>query len=320
MNIIKLKDLLMPENSNMAEFFNKNLKGKYAYWVQMRYIFPLESLDYKTYIQYEQYDRIKMLGDDVLPHIDLYSEECCMHDFAQEYVDQDVTELINSTTNYTNANAYIADFDIDITKLRRFRSWLAEEILKLSTNMETGEYMSNLTDNQIHVLEYYKNNMYNDVIKHLNEFGYDNAFISNQQNTTCGCCNNSSNLYALSDHLVCNALDIYVKNLHNLMVITFEDVNFWLQFTKEFILLFKKYIDNIIKTGLIINRDEKSSLYTECICHSGKNDASNEILRNLSEALEYMINDEVSNHSNFIHDALYNWAEYLYDKMSWELK
>ena len=54
MNIVKLRDIVMPDEFRLARFFNKNLKGKYAYWVQMRYIFPLESLDYRTYIAYEQ--------------------------------------------------------------------------------------------------------------------------------------------------------------------------------------------------------------------------------------------------------------------------
>ena len=54
MNIVKLNDILIPESFKLAEFFNSKLKGKYAYWVQMRYIFPLDSLDYKTYIKYEQ--------------------------------------------------------------------------------------------------------------------------------------------------------------------------------------------------------------------------------------------------------------------------
>ena len=32
MNIIKLKDVIMPNDIPQAEYFNKYLKGKYAYW------------------------------------------------------------------------------------------------------------------------------------------------------------------------------------------------------------------------------------------------------------------------------------------------
>ena len=55
MNIIKLKDILMPDFYPVANLFNTKLKGKYAYWVKMRYIFPLDSIDYDTYIKYERH-------------------------------------------------------------------------------------------------------------------------------------------------------------------------------------------------------------------------------------------------------------------------
>lgn len=318
MNIVKLRDIVMPSEYRMAKFFNENLKGKYAYWVQMRYIFPMDSLDFKTYIQYEQLDAVYMLGPDILPHIDLYSDECCMYDFAQEYIDHDATELANAVNDYKTANDYVADKDIDINKLRRFRSWLAGEILAFNTSAD-GSYIKNLTDNQLHMLEFYKNDMYNEVTKQLGVFGIENAFTLTST-STCGCCNtNVSGLYKLVNPSLCNGLDIYVKNLHVLMVQTFEDVNFWMQFNKDFIAVFKRYIDNIVKTGLGINLSE-GGLYLTCHCNNSSVNATNAILNNLSEALQYIINDEVSGHLNFIHDALYNWAEQLYDHMSWNIK
>ena len=51
--------------------------------------------------------------------------------------------------------------NIDMTKLRNFRSWLAE-ILSLYTHID-GTYSDKLSENQIHMLEYYKNGMYNNV-------------------------------------------------------------------------------------------------------------------------------------------------------------
>jgi hypothetical protein len=319
MNIVKLKDIVMPSEYRMSKFFNENLKGKYAYWVQMRYIFPMNSLDYKTYIQYEQLDAVYMLGPDILPHIDLYSEECCMYDFAQEYIDHDATELANAVSDYCTANDYVADADIDITKLRKFRSWLANEILMFNTGTD-GNYLNGLTDNQIHMLEYYKNDMYNEVVKQLGVFGVENAFTMTAQNTGCGCCNtNVATLYGLVTPLTCNGLSIYTKNIHNLMVQTFENVNFWMQFNKDFIRVFKRYIDNIVKTGLGINLTE-NGLYLQCHCNNANVNATNVLLNNLSEALQYIIDDEVNGHLNFIHDALYNWAEQLYDYMSWSIK
>lgn len=319
MNIIKLKDIVMPSECRFSPLFNERLKGKYAYWIKMRYIFPIDSLDYKTYIKYEQLDNVYMLGADILPHIDLYSEECSMYNFAQEYIDHDATELANAIADFRTANDYVADADIDINKLRRFRTWLADELLKFNTNVE-GEYLNGLNNNQIHMLEYYKNGMYNDVCKQLSVFGKEKAFTAHAS-TGCNCCANSVSLYKLSgDYSGCDALTIYVKNVHDLMVQTFEDVAFWQQYHKDFLAVFKKYIDNIIKTGLLINDGASSAIYVKCNCNTSKVNVTNEILRNLSEALQYIIDDEVKGHINFIHDSLYNWAEQLYDHMSWEIK
>ena len=319
MNIIKLNDIVMPSDCSFATFFNEELKGKYAYWIQMRYIFPLNSLNYKTYIQYEQLEPADFLSDDIMPHIDMYSEECCMMCFTEKYIDCETTEFANAIHDFETANDYVTDSDIDITKLRNFRTWLATEILKYNTASD-GTYLNGLTENQVHMLEFYKNDMYNDIVKQLNVFGVENAFSLVSNTTSCGCCqSNIAGLYNITGTVGCNALDIYIKNLHNLMVQTFESVDFWLHFNKDFIAVLKKYIDNIIKTGLIIAEPNKGVLYAICNCNNSNN-TYDTMLKNLSEALQYIINDEVRAHSNFIHTALYNWAEYLYDKMSWNIK
>lgn len=319
MNIIKLKDIVMPDDCRFSRFFNENLKGKYAYWVKMRFIFPMDSLDYKTYIRYEQLDAVYLLGPDILPHIDLYSEECSMYNFAQEYIDHDATELANAVADFRTANNYVADADIDITKLRRFRTWLADEILAFNTSVD-GTYLDNLSAPVLHMLEYYKNDMYNDVVKQLSIFGKEDVYKLAGK-SECNCCGNVSSLYKLSGiYSGCDALAVYTTNVHNLMVQTFEDVNFWSQFNKDFIAVFKKYIDNIIKTGLVINNEASQAIYVNCNCSTSKVNAVNDMLKNLSDALQYIIDDEVKGHVNFIHDALYNWAEQLYDHMSWEIK
>ena len=239
-----------------------------------------------------------------------------MFNFAQNYVDHDATELANNVNDYYTANSYVADYDIDITKLRRFRTWLAEEILKYSTSI-SGEYLNNLTPNQIHMFEFYKNNMYNEIVKQLSIFGEENSFTTVEK-SGCGCCTTTS-LYNLSNVSNCNALTIYIKNLHNLMVQTFENVNFWTQFNRDFIGVFKRYIDNIIKTGLIINSNSnRINIYTQCECNDVNSTKS--ILKNLSDALGYIMEGDIHTHNNFIYDSLHAWAESLYDYMYWEIK
>jgi Txe/YoeB family toxin of Txe-Axe toxin-antitoxin module len=100
----------------------------------------------------------------------------------------------------------------------------------------------------------------------------------------------------------------------------FEDVNFWKQFNVDFIRVFKKYIDNIIKTGLAINNTPEQLRFTDCNCSSQSVNKTNEkMLRNLSESLGFIIDGDVNGHLNFISDSLYNWAEYLYEYMSWPI-
>ena len=317
MNIIKLKDIVMPGEFKFSQFFNEKLKGKYAYWIQMRYIFPLESLDYRTYIKYEQFEDIDFLKPSTKEHIDLYTEECNMCNFVHTYIDHCETEFANDVNEFRMLNEYVCDVDIDITKIRRFRTWLASEILLLNTNI-AGEYTDDLSNEQLHMLEYYKNNMYNDVVKYLSVFGNDDFYSTPTDTTTCGCCSGTT-LYQLSNISSCNALDIYKKNIHNLMVQTFSNVDFWLNLHKDFIVSFKKYIDNIIKAGLIVSIDN-SNVYITCKCNNKSNDTYTQILRNLSETLNYIINDDTKGHTNFIYDSLYAWSDKLYDYMYWEIK
>ena len=54
MNIVKLKDIIKPND----EFFNTYLKGKYAWWVHMRYIIPFEKMGIQGYIACEENIRL----------------------------------------------------------------------------------------------------------------------------------------------------------------------------------------------------------------------------------------------------------------------
>lgn len=318
MNIVKLKDVLMPEEFKMSEFFNSELKGKYAFWVQMRYIFPLDSLCYQKYIKYEQMDPMDFLKETTLPHIDLYSEEYCMIDFVNMFIDLCETEEINNIYEFKASNEYVTDSDIDISAIRVFRTWLASELLKLNTGLY-GEYLGKYSMEVVHMLEYYKNGMYNDVIKYLEIFGGINTSFSNVT-SSCGCCNSNSSILSLVTISTCDAKQIYIDNLHKLMVATFEEPSFWMSVNRDFVKIFKKYIDNIIKAGMVVNIPKLTDKYIECNCNNTENTSNNTMLSKLSIALGYIIDEDVAGHINYIHDALYNWAEYLYDYMIWEIK
>lgn len=323
MNIVKLKDVIMPEEFKMSEFFNTKLKGKYAYWIQMRYIFPLDSLCYGEYIKYEQKDPMDFLSDKTKPHIDLYSEEYCMIDFVNLFIDLCETEEVNNVYKYIAANEYSTDPDIDINALRNFRTWLATELLRLNSGLY-DDHLGKYTDEQVHMLEYYKNGMYNDIVKYLNIFGNKEPYISNAKTnlTGCGCSNNynTNNIMSISAISTCDAKSIYTDNIHALMVKTFEDPKFWMSINTNFIKVFKKYIDNIIKVGLTIETSFDKNPFEECSCLENTKSNNTKILERLSVSLGYIIDKSTDGHMNYIHDALYEWSEYLYEKMNWQIR
>jgi hypothetical protein len=317
MNIVKLKDVIMPDEYTISEFFNKNLKGKYAYWVKMRYIFPLDSLDYETYIKYEQMSDIQLAGHGIHKHIDLYGEDCCMIQFAKKYIDATETEMANDIHQFKTSNMYVADFDIDINDLRTFRTWLANELLLLNTG-DNGNYLSLYTPDQIHMLEYYKNNMYDDVVKYLDRFGSSTLEFSTSNESGCNCCNNTINIGLITTDN-CNANDIYRKNITAFMVETFSDINFWKACNKSFLTLFKRYIDNIKTTGLTMSSVTNTSFDTVCSCFYNENDSTfKKMLERLSISLQYIIDDNTSSHNNFIYDSFNDWAVNAYEKMYWK--
>ena len=114
----------------------------------------MDSLDFRTYIKYEQLDHVHFLGPDMLPHIDLYDEECCMYDFAQVYIDHDATELANNVNDYRTANEYVLILILILINYANLDlGWLGE-ILAFNTSID-GTYLIYVPE-QLHMLEYYK--------------------------------------------------------------------------------------------------------------------------------------------------------------------
>ena len=313
MNIIKLKDVIMPDKCTFAEIFNKYLKDNYAYWIQMRYIVPMSEMNHGEYVDCEQNEK----KVSKYPHIDMYSMECCMINFTEYYVDNIETDKINSISKYLVSNSHTADNDITVSELKLFRRWLAETILNLNNVMDDLDPQSKLTNEQTHVLEYYANDMYNDVVKYLSIFSNTTAYL-NSTSTSCGCCSQESLSILTSPVDVCDSLSIYKNSIYNNMVELFSDVNFWLRWSDDFLKLFKKYIDNIIRVGLKINNtDDPVISMRDCVCSGDDNDNNLNILNRLSISLGYMIDKSYNSHKNYIHDALYDWSSGLYEYMQW---
>lgn len=312
MNIIKLKDIIMPDKHSISEIFNKYLKNNYAYWVQMRYIIPMSVMDHKNYVDCEQDES----NVSKYPHIDMYSTECCMINFVEYYVDNEETDKINSISKYLLNNEHITDEDITIGEIKLFRRWLASTLLNLDNIMDDLDPSAKLNEIQKHILEYYANDMYNDVVKYLTIFGNKDPYMNSS--TSCGCCKTESLVITTVPINVCDSLSIYKENIRNNMIEMFSNVEFWLTWSDDFISLFKKYIDNIIRVELKINNTVLPVIgLKDCTCNKIEDDNNTNILNRLSKSLGYILNKEYSSHKNYIHDALYDWSSSLYEYMQW---
>lgn len=319
MNVIKLKDIIMPADRPEADYFNKHLKGKYAYWVQMRYIVSFDHMRHEGYVACEE-DIQKLLqnADGTYPKpygapaLDVYAPRVI------EYVDSIETDRINSTVQFRMKNSYSPDDDITIDELKLFRSWLAKELLKMDQT-ELGEQKNSyLSDTDTHVLKYYADDMYDNTIKILSEFGQTQVSLGILDTTSCGC--HGSNLSSLynTELNVCDPTEVYRKNIYNKMVEMFSVETFWTKWAPEFLNECKKYIDNIIKCNFPLSKTEWHSEFADCACQNKtEQDKLMDILKRLSISLGYMRDGNVSGHKNYINDALYEWSSLLYEKMQW---
>ncbi len=319
MNIIKLKDTLMPDKYNMSEMYNKHLKGKYAYWIQMRYIVPFDFMRHEGYVACEEdITKLLMKADGTYPkpygcpYIDMYDEDRCIIRF----IDLAETDRANNISEFRTANTQVTDHDLTIAELKLFRRILATLLLDYN-NIYINESGSVIDNTEKSVLDYYANDMVDEVIKGLLIFS-NQQVITIPTSSTCGC-SSMATLSSLNVSLdVCDPISIYRKSVYNKMVTMFSDVDFWKRWPKELLITMKKYIDNILRVGLVINNSTTDpSIYKDCTCNGSDSNSNQNILEKLSKSLDYMIEGQEKNHYNYIKDSLYNWSSLLYEFMQW---
>lgn len=344
MNIIKFKDIRLDESmlskcncshklsEEQIRLFNRKFKGKYAYAINWEIAVPLEYMTQEEYIQVST--GVLKVSDSICLDIKY---------LPSILIDVEETNAINNVDKFETLNKYTTDSEVTLDEIKRFRPWLAHTLLL------TGEFDCDTT----HMLEYYSydddstmegSGMYDGVIKQLSSFGNTKMIFNTPTYTSsCGChgdtkgnLNSFNNISSLNTHKCeCSSnglsmlnncgksfdiVSIYKMNLYVKMVDTFRNIDFWLPFKDTVVIDMKKYVDNIIKVQLPLTTARPASNYIDCGCLSTKN-AEQEInigiLKNLSEALGYIISGEIKSHKNFINDALLKWASVLYEKMYW---
>lgn len=303
MNIIKFKDVIRIGDV----LFNRYLKGKYAYFVHMRYAVPFDLISVGDYVAIENDIDILLKSD--TPRWDMQKGDIAA------YVDESKTDEANSIGEFVRSNKFTTDECVTLDEVKRFRTWLASNLLEFDLNNHGCPRYSLYTEQFTHVLEYYSKGMYDDVCKWLTEIKPATSIQDVQLG--CGCNMKPTDIFPVVEH--CRALNEYRSHIYALMVHEFSQVDFWTQFPAEFIVEFKCYIDNIITLKLPLKPNERSSAFVDCECF---NDTAQlvhmETLSKLSTALGYLAQDLISGNRNFIRDAFHKWAAELYEAMEWQ--
>lgn len=302
------------------EAFNKLLKGQYAYFVGMRYAVPFSEITTKDYIDCEQ--DIKVLLQSDKTYWDVLEGD------LRAYVDEEYTDRANSIAPFVRENKYTTGPEITLDDLRKFRSWLATELLTF-TGMHTDKFVK--------VLQYYKNGMYDDTVQVLSDIAGSQQLTDlanlGTQTSGCGCgCSgpvgrpglpgvHTQNRYTIDMSFgICDVLGTYRKYIYDQMVEQFGNLEYWNDMPTGFLAEFKTYIDGILGSNLPLRATRYKNLanFDDCACLRSTSELANRpILEDLSRALQYILDEDITGHRAQISDAFTKWATVLYESMQW---
>lgn len=303
MNIIKFNDVVKENDDN----FNEKYAGRYCFWVNCKWAVSFDDMDIDLYVEASKNDEIPA-GSPGIPYLDT--------DEYSSYIDVYNTEKINNQINACKIlNDHIGEIPLD--KLKRFRTWLAEALIELADDVYDNETDSSGYDYETDkMLQYYANSMVDDTIKALTHFS--GVVKPTDTKTACKCDQTAINTYTTLQSVTCDPITLYRNAIYYKMISVFSDVEFWKTKT-ELCGLIIRYIDGILKTGLPLSQrtDLYSLDYCDCDCVNTDDTALISILNQLKQALQYIIDGDVSNHKNFIYNSLSSWAIKLYEKMYW---
>ena len=307
MNIIKFTDTVVTGR----DWYNSNIRGKYTYWVHCRYVISFDDIDEGIYYELENENNefiVSYCEENSINYIDTNNSE-----WINGYIDHSITESINSIEQYKHSNSFVPDNNITIDELKKFRTWLATNLLNIKID---------LSDTDIHILEYYSNGMTDDTLKWLNEFGTIDIKYNNIIQNNCGCgsgATNTSGLYNTSVS-VCDPILIYMNNIKAGMVNMFSNIDFWKILNPDFLDEIIKYLNGILKANLpLVYLNSTLDIYS-CKCLNDRDLASSQargLLGDLIKAFELIKNNDIVGHKNNIFNTLHNWSLNLYEIMEW---
>ena len=327
MNIVKFKDIMLDETDWRAPLFNEKFRGKYCWCVNWEWCVSFDDIDESIYIASSSADSIPDGVDYLL------TTDC------EDLVDQAATMRINSIDSYILSNSYVpSEFTLD--QIKKFRTFVAESLLANSIAWDE-EYDETLTDKITKMLTYYKNGMWDEVIKSLAAFSDIAGLNVTGTYTDCGCggttsgatvmlkdqtgmyrsassCGCSSANASLLLSNTCDCVALYRSSIRNFMIDIFSDWRFWDKVTDTVVPDMIAMLKAILEAGLPLSFNSTDVIYGDCSCLGGNTDEAGKlIISNLIKALTYIKDDDVVAHKNFVKNSLFAWASKLYERMEW---
>ena len=117
MNLVKYQDIYLKDIAGLSQedmdWFNQNLKGKYAYAVNWRWVFTLESLSMEDYI-----NKSKSNNPDYTESGET-SEYYELSKF-EDFQDEEFTSKANSVEKYSALNKFSSDSEITLEDAKKF--------------------------------------------------------------------------------------------------------------------------------------------------------------------------------------------------------
>ena len=320
MNIIKFTDSVIEGH----EWYNSHLRGKYAYWVHCKYAVPLDSISQSIYISLE-----KETDENIVLYLRTEGIDVITSDDAWVSIDGTAMEVVNNIDVYLTANKFVAKDNIPLDDLKKFRTWLATNLLNyinsFKSNLEYSKYWSESFE---HVLQYYVDGMVDDTVRWLNEFGGVSINITNPSINTCGCVGGGTNLSSLYNEKlsVCDSISIYKENVKQYMVSMLSNVDLWVDLNKvddKFLPEIIKYLNGIITENLPLVQSTSTLSDTfscKCLSTPGAGQVQAQaVLQNVIGVFDLIINHttNASLPKLSASSILSTWLSTLYENMEW---
>lgn len=286
MNIVKIKDTVKPNDV----LWNKFFKGKYAFWIHMRYLVPLEHMSIGEYVKAEQSGCVQSE----------YHVDTLKHD-VDLYIDYSETERLFNVNKYLNINKFVPVGEITMDDIRNFRSWMAGVFYDLSSEA-TGQ----------HVWNFYKNSMWDEVCKWL----CLDIPTQQVQATLSGCgCNTS--LHSLQVNGSCDPLLEYRRRMKATLVKMFT-LQFLTEQDPKVLNQIRLYIESILASNLVFGASKD---FKDCSCGTSQNELHLRALcERFAKTLSAIIDGSWKERINYHTDNTKNWIDQVYELMTWVTK